>query len=220
MSPNDAARTVVVDFPTFASCPSEIQLVGDAACRGGAIVLTDPVNGSVGAFWLTPPVDVLPQSKLFVTATIELAMGGTLEGDGFAFVAQATAAGASALGGLGDGLGFSGLMPSLAVSFDTYQNGWDPFAQTIGVHVNGDWMFPVQEAASPIDMTAAPFTIWIDYAQTTTIAAGTGAKPSPALVSTPTLAGVGSPVWFGMTASCGSAVFEHRVLSLRIELEP
>jgi hypothetical protein len=59
--------------------------------------------------------------------------------DGFAFVIQNGAAGTGALGtiGMGGFLGYQGLPNSIAIEFDTYQNGWDPNANHVAIQSNG-----------------------------------------------------------------------------------
>jgi len=51
----------------------------------------------------------------------------------FAFQQQSTS-----IGSLGGGLGYGGIKPSIAVEFDTYQNGWDPGFCHTAIEQNGD----------------------------------------------------------------------------------
>ncbi len=57
--------------------------------------------------------------------------------DGIAFVLQPIS---TSLGTVGNGLGFGGIVPSLGVTLDTYQNttDGDPFYDHIGLQANGD----------------------------------------------------------------------------------
>ncbi len=59
--------------------------------------------------------------------------------DGFAFVLLSGGAGTSTLGttGMGGYLGYEGIPNSIAIEFDTYQNGWDPNANHIAIQSNG-----------------------------------------------------------------------------------
>lgn len=55
--------------------------------------------------------------------------------DGIAFLLQPVGTGVGSGGG---GLGYQGISPSLAVEFDTYQNGWDPAEDHIAIQEDGD----------------------------------------------------------------------------------
>ncbi|MGV3639123.1 MAG: lectin-like domain-containing protein [Adhaeribacter sp.] len=55
--------------------------------------------------------------------------------DGLAFVLQRSGTG---MGASGEGLGYQGLSPSLAVEFDTWQNAYDPAYDHIGLQRNGN----------------------------------------------------------------------------------
>jgi hypothetical protein len=59
--------------------------------------------------------------------------------DGFAFVLLGGGSGTSTLGttGMGGYLGYQGIPNSIAIEFDTYQNGWDPNANHIAIQSNG-----------------------------------------------------------------------------------
>lgn len=59
--------------------------------------------------------------------------------DGFAFVIQSSTAGTTFLAeNMGGGyLGYQGLTNSIAVEFDTFQNGWDPNSNHVAIQSNG-----------------------------------------------------------------------------------
>ena len=217
--------TVLVDIPDFTSCSlSGLRLTGNAACNGGALELTGPAVDQGGAVWLDPPITLSPSTRIFFEARFEITMTGGAPGDGFAFVAHSDPRGATTMGGNGDGLGFAGIVPSVDVGFDTFQNAWDTYPQTLGVHLDGDWMTPAQDAASAIDMAAAPFSIWVDYdrpSDTVSVSNGDGAKPAvPLLTYAQPITNLGTQVWLGMTASTGDAFGAHRLLALRIAMIP
>jgi hypothetical protein len=213
-----SGAVVVVDFPAV-GCAS-LNLVGIATCSSDAILLTPSTPDVSGAVWA--PVALGPSSKLSMMATMELIMPMGSAADGFAFVGQSV--GPNAIGGNGDGLGFGNLQPSFAASFDVFMNAWDPFPHTLGAHVDGNWMFPVVETMAPFDLTVIPFTIWLDYDGATDVVAvycAAATKPAtPTLTTTKDLAMLGSPAWFGMTASTGGDAVSHRILALRIVVEP
>ncbi len=95
--------------------------------------------------------------------------GGIVNGgDGFTFLIQNQ--GVDALGGLGEGLGYHGIMPSIAVEFDTYQNSSqsDPSSNHIGFLRDGILnhsslaQLPSQDIALDLDDGDHWFA-WIDY---------------------------------------------------------
>ena len=109
-------------------------------------------TGEVSSAWLPNPVAV---TSGFTTSFRFKITGITSPlADGFAFVIQnnpnGTALGATAGGGL---LGYSGIPNSIAIEFDTFQNGGagfnDPAGDHIGIQSNG------QLANSPDHQTAA-----------------------------------------------------------------
>jgi hypothetical protein len=75
--------------------------------------------------------------------------------DGIAFVLQPVGTGIT--GGIGGGLGYFGISPSIAVEYDTYQND-DPALDHISIQLNGDVNLsgtlagPVQASASVVNI--------------------------------------------------------------------
>jgi len=97
--------------------------------------LTPNTGGQAGEIWDSTQADL---SKPFVVQC-EIFLGTSsysIGADGMAFVMQQQ--GINATGLPGGGLGFQGLTQSLAVEFDTYQNGWDPAFCHTAIEKNGD----------------------------------------------------------------------------------
>jgi len=110
---------------------------------GTALQLTNTTDETASA-WLGTAI---PVSSAFTT-TFQFQItpaetGPNSIADGFAFVIQADPAGgvtpsdpggASALGttGMGGYIGYTGIPKSIAIEFDTYQNGWDPVPASAG----------------------------------------------------------------------------------------
>ena|GEM_PF-1968634 len=85
---------------------------------------------------------------------------GVVGGDGmtFAFVTNPTS-----LGDYGGYLGYSDIKPSLAVEFDTYDNGWDPDANHIGIDLNGELTSVVTQSFDKNVAKGTIWSMWIDY---------------------------------------------------------
>lgn len=96
--------------------------------------LTPPATYQGGAVWFQNKVTLT--EDLRVQGTLNL---GSIDGggaDGIAFVLQPVCSG---LGSLGGGLGYLGISPSLAIEFDSWQNGEyaDPIDDHIALMSNG-----------------------------------------------------------------------------------
>ena len=128
-----------IDYADF-SDTSELNLVFDAAAPAGtdnALHLTPLVNNQRGGAWHTSKQLV----SLGFTMTFDFQTTGN-GSDGFAFVIQNDAV--DAMGGGGGGLGYKNIPNSLALEFDTFQNGSsDPnnnhvSVQTLGTAANSN----------------------------------------------------------------------------------
>src|SRR6185312_12556025 len=97
--------------------------------------LTPSLGSQAGEIWDSTQIDL---SKPFVVQfqIYPGAQSYSIGADGMAFVMQQQ--GLTATGAPGGGLGFQGLTQSLAVEFDTYQNGWDPAFCHTAIEKNGD----------------------------------------------------------------------------------
>ncbi|MBT3265581.1 hypothetical protein HN371_00435 [Candidatus Poribacteria bacterium] len=125
-----AAQTI--DYPDF-SDPAELRLVGDATTDANRLRLVRAVNNQVGAAWYVAKQNVANAWQTdFSFQGSEI--GGGNGSDGFAFVVQNSSL--DALGGAGGGLGYHGIANSLAVEFDTYNNG-EPSGNHVSVHSRG-----------------------------------------------------------------------------------
>jgi len=98
-------------------------------------LLTANIPNQSGQIWNTKKINLTQrfdvQFQMFM-GTKTYSVGA----DGMTFALQNI--GITATGSPGGGLGFQGLTPSLAVEFDTYQNGWDPAYCHTAIEKNGD----------------------------------------------------------------------------------
>jgi hypothetical protein len=128
-----------ISFPNFTSTAG-LTLKGSAAPAGSVLRLTPAQTGQAGSAWFNT---LQPVTGTFSTSfTFQLSGANTFlcggntpcPADGFAFVIQNSVAGTGALGPDGCGMGFGinstcsggppgGITNSLAVEFDTYNNG-------------------------------------------------------------------------------------------------
>jgi hypothetical protein len=136
-----------VSFPDFSSTAG-LRLTGSAAVREGVLRLTPAQRQLAGAAWLEQRVTV--NAGFDATFQFRLTRYGGLGGgaDGLAFVLQNS--GPESLGGRGSAGGFAladprlydtgpGIPRSIAVFFDTFQNGetHDPSDNYVGIFTAG-----------------------------------------------------------------------------------
>jgi hypothetical protein len=120
-----SAQTSVHDFDLGGSA----QIASEDCIR-----LTPDAPYRSGSAWFREPVD---SSRPFeVHLSLVLGDKDAAGADGIAFVLHP----GKQTGWRGEGMGFTGLSPSLAVEFDTYQNRHlaDPVQDHVAVMVNGD----------------------------------------------------------------------------------
>lgn len=127
------------NYPDFTSTNGLI-LNGNAFQYGGSILrLTPSIQSQAGSAWYYTKQNV---SEDF-TSVFHFQITPSGGADGFAFVIQNN--GTSSLGSKGWGLGYDGIPSSIAIEFDTYQNGAHLFDTNLGdisdheiaVHTNG-----------------------------------------------------------------------------------
>lgn len=97
-------------------------------------LLTPNLNNQDGEIWYNKQVSLA--SKFDIEFQMYLGSKSYSVGaDGICFVFQQLSVTAGSSGG---GLGYGGVTPSIAVEFDTYQNGWDPAYCHTAIEKNGD----------------------------------------------------------------------------------
>ncbi len=112
----------LISYPGFGDTTG-LSINGSAAQTGGTLTLTSGMAGQIGSIWSQTPVSPTRSFQAHYTVN-------SVATNGFAFVVQRDPAGTAALGSGGGELGFGGLAPSLAITFE-------PASQTIGVYENG-----------------------------------------------------------------------------------
>jgi hypothetical protein len=158
------------------------QLNGKATLTATELVLTSlfPAYQAGSAFW---PQAIDPRN---MTVEFEDFIGGGTGADGLALVIADTTRGATAksIGGLGGGLGFSGI-PGWAVALDTYKNSANPSNNFVGISdgpgsaastlhwlATANLAAPLRNATHHVTVSTAngSLTVWIDGTQALSVA--------------------------------------------------
>lgn len=135
--PSVAALAALLAVPSVASAQSsvrEFELGGSATFLGlQCIRLTPDLPFQSGTAWYPRPIDLARPFQM--SLSIVLGPKDADGADGIAFVFHP----AKQTGYRGESLGFGGLVPSIGVEFDTYQNLHldDPAADHVAVIPNG-----------------------------------------------------------------------------------
>jgi glucose/arabinose dehydrogenase len=184
-----AGETFLLDFPSFANA-SRLQLNGSAATTSNVLRLNNGLEQKGSAFY-KDALSLDTNTSFQTQFQFRLNGGnGTNGADGFTFMLQDAAGGNLALGGIGGSLGYAGTgAKSLAIEFDTYDNGdYDPNDNSIAILRDGVIQSNLGIATAPFDLNSSvPLNAWVDYNGTTDrleiYLANTQAKPSTPLLS-------------------------------------
>jgi hypothetical protein len=185
-------------------------------------------NDRLGSAFLTQPLG--NSSLSFSTAfSFQITRVPDYEpGDGLTFVLQGQ--GPDAIGGDGWQLGYGGITPSLAVEFDTYNNGTDDQSNSnhVAIDVNGvlGTVSQYNNLTTPMN-NGAVWYAWVDYdggaRRLEVRLAETEVRPErPILAARLSLANLlgGGQLWAGFTAATGGAYELHDILSWTITYGP
>ena len=130
-----SAQATTITYSTFAgACGTTLTCVGSATSPG-VLRLTPAASGQTGAAYSTTPI-TLGASNIFSTIfQFQFTnTGGINPADGITFVLAANPTG---LGGAGGGLGYLGVANSVAIEFDTFNNGETGGSNHVAVDTNG-----------------------------------------------------------------------------------
>ena len=136
VAPAEAA--VVISYPGFTGACGVLgglTCVGATAVTGGALRLTPAAIGQAGAGYSQSAIALGAGATFSTTFQFQITgRGGIAPADGLTFVVAAATAG---LGGAGGGMGYLGVPNSVAVEFDTFNNGEVGTSNHVGVDTNG-----------------------------------------------------------------------------------
>jgi hypothetical protein len=132
-----AQASVVLSFPNFTgACVSALTCVGSTAVSGNRLRVTPAAGGQSGAGYSTNAITLGTGATFSTTFQFQFTnTGGIDPADGITFVLAANPTG---LGSGGGGLGYQGVPNSLAIEFDTFNNGGaDLSSNHVAVDVGG-----------------------------------------------------------------------------------
>ena len=131
-----AHAQTTISYPNFSSTAG-LNLNGSAAAvtTGDGVVLrlTPALGGRSGSAFSNTKITLGVADSFSVFFQFRLTNPGYTSADGLTFVVQPVSA---SLGGGGGGIGYAGISPSVAVEFDTYDNG-ELNDNHVAVDVNG-----------------------------------------------------------------------------------
>lgn len=127
-----------ISYPSFPGidCSAGLTCEGDAGVVGGAIQLTWSGQLLSGAAFSAAPMGLGPGNTFSTTFDFAITKAASVApADGFTFV---LAANPNAPLGVGGSLGYAGMADSIAIEFDTYDNGGtDDSGNHIGLDTDG-----------------------------------------------------------------------------------
>lgn len=132
-----ARASVVLSFPDFTgACGTTLTCVGNAAVAGTVLKVTPALVGQSGAGYSNSAITLGTNASFSTTFQFQFTnTGGIAPADGITFVLAQNPTG---LGGGGGGLGYVGVPHSVAIEFDTFNNGGlDVSSNHVAIDVNG-----------------------------------------------------------------------------------
>jgi hypothetical protein len=214
-------------YSNFASTAG-LQLNGNAATAidGSArsvLRLTPSTSSQSGSAFSTSLVALTNNASFSTFFNFNMnTPGGDGDGqgaDGITFSVQSVSSNA---GGAGGGIGYAGIGNSIAVEFDTYNNGEPGGGNHVGIDVNGSVTSVTSIAVSPRLNNGTDWSAWVDYDSSTSVLEvrlvnGLNAlRPLAALLShNINLASVlgQNSAYVGFTSGTGAGYNNHDIIS-------
>ncbi len=213
-----AQSAVLADYPDFTDV-SKLKLNGDAEQSGGILRLTSADPSETGTAFTKKAV--LNKKKSFKTEfNFSMHDSPGAAGDGMAFFIHSSSK--SVIGDGGGGLGYGSIGDSVAVEFDSFDNGGpDEDANEVAILANGKAGKSKAASVPSFNLYGGPRWAWITYKaksqQMKVYVSDTSSKPgSPevqAKVKLNKILNHGSKKRAGFTAATGGNSAFHDVLS-------
>jgi len=218
MSLPASAGVVFTDF----SDVSGLNLVGNAAQAGSALRLTPSLLSQTGAAWYGSQIAV--GGGFTTDFTFRISDLQNTGSDGFTFAVQNTSGTAMGLGG-GD-VGYGGIANSVAVKFDTHQNGGEPSAPFVSIQAGGNAAASgalATAASIPNIKDAAVHTARIEYVPgTMMVYIDNMSTPvlNVSMLLSSLISLTNGEAYVGFTAATGGGFENHDILSWRVTSVP
>jgi len=145
------------------SSTTGLTLNGNAAQLGNAIRITQATSNQSGSFFSTSPITLGADVSFSTAFQFQITNPGGLGGgaDGLTFTVQTVS---SNVGGGGGGIGYAGINKSVAVEFDTFDNGEVGGSNHVGIDINGSVNSVVSTGQiSPNFDNGNIWYAWVDY---------------------------------------------------------
>ena len=204
------------NYPDFSSVGG-LTLNSDAAQVGNVLRVVHNAQSLAGSAYANTPVALTANTAFSTAFEFNITTDPGNPTDGFAFLLQNDPQGVTAVGGAGQGSGYTGLSPSIAVLF----RGRGP--AFVGVVANGVDPLPGAPAGATThpegDFYNQNEFAWIDYNPQTTLLSvflsPTSTKPAVADMSTviDVVGTLGSQAFVGFSAGTGLGTGDNDILS-------
>ncbi len=224
-----AAGAVTIVYDNFDSTTG-LQLNGDTAAANdgtrNVLRVTPAAEGKSGSVFSTDAIALTDSYSFSTRFTFNFNNQGGLEGaDGLVFVVQTNS---NSVGGSGAGIGYEGILNSLGIEFDNFENGdGDGTDLRSGSHIGVDLNGSVVSAAvidSPFDFdaeTPVDLTAWVDYNSSTQLLEirinNSTIRPLAAILAysldLSSILGPGNDAFVGFTSGTGSGYANHDLAS-------
>jgi YVTN family beta-propeller protein len=212
-------------FTTFTGT-SGLTLNGAAKVVAPVLRLTPATTNQRGTAFLSQSVPVMASTSFKSRFVFKLS-GANIGGDGLTFVIQGN--NTTQLGVAGGGLGFQGILKSLAVEIDSYAGTGDPNKNHVGVLTGGNVTTHLATHTPTFDLEdGLNHTAWVEYdgtlktLQVYLSQANTTVRPTSPVITLASInlqALVGSQAWFGFSAGTGGFVNAHDITSWDLALD-
>lgn len=204
--------TAAIGDPTVDSLGRNVLRLTNGLSQSGSAFLTDSISLKNQASFST-------FFRFRITDPMGISDGDGQGADGIVFVVQTVS---NTAGGVGGGIGYSGITKSVGVEFDTWNNGSglnDPDGNHIGIDLGGSFNGSTASIATRMN-NGEDWYAWIDYNGATNLIEArlsqTNARPASAtLTRTANLVDVlgTTDAFIGFTSGTGAAGGFHDIVS-------
>ena len=218
------AQATTLTYPDFSNT-NGLMLNGNAAQVGNVLRVTPAINGQAGSIFSTNAISLASNVSFSTAFQFRFTNPNGFDGqgvgaDGLVFIVQTNA---NNVGGGGGGIGYDGVLNSVGIEFDTWDNGAGDgnSSNHVGINVGGNVNSLVRAEVTTNNMNnGAIWYSWVDYNGVTDLLevflSEINVRPSLATLSlTRDLIGdLGTTNAFvGFSSGTGSANANHDVLS-------